>query len=309
MDYSLSALKTIVYFDLFDYPLTMEEIGLFMDRRSSADELDQALLRLKESGLIFSHGKYYSVKNAPSLVKRREAGNELAEHLLTKAFKISSFLYQFPFVRGIGISGSLSKNFADERADIDYFVVTKANRLWIARTLMHLFKKLTFLVGKQHYFCMNYFVDEEALTIQEKNLFTAVEVATLIPVCGNGSMESFFTANAWIDYYYPNYIIDVESRKNSKHSWLKKSLEFLINILPVKKIDDYLLRLTTKRWKRKEDEIRLNIAGRRMGLHTNKHFAKPSPHHLQRNIKDMFEERWNQVKQRMFEVYEVPTRL
>jgi hypothetical protein len=85
----------------------------------------------------------------------------------------------------------LSKNFADERADIDYFVVTKANRLWIARTLMHLFKKLTFLVGKQHYFCMNYFVDEEALTIQEKNLFTAVEVATLIPVCGNGSMESF----------------------------------------------------------------------------------------------------------------------
>jgi len=30
---------------------------------------------------------------------------------------------------------------------------------------------------------------------------------------------------------------------------------------------------------------------------------------LQRNIKDMFEERWNQMKQRMFEVYEVPTRL
>ena len=305
MDKSLSALKVLVYFDLFDYPLTREEIGLFMDRGSSLDELGSVLYRLKESGLVLSHGKYYCLKNPVGLVKRREAGNDLAEHLLAKAFKISSFLYQFPFVRGIGISGSLSKKFADEGADIDYFVITKANHLWIARTLMHLFKKLTFLVGKQHFFCMNYYVDEDALTIQEKNLFTAIEVATLIPVCGNGSMESFFTANTWIDHYYPNYIIDVESRKNSKHSWLKKTIESFIDLFPVQKIDDYLLRLTTKRWKQKEDEARLNISGRRMGLHTNKHFAKPNPLHLQRNIKNMFEEKWNQMKQKMLAAYEV----
>jgi hypothetical protein len=299
IDYSQSALKTLVYFDLFDYPLTREEIGLFMDRKTTPDELTNTLNELKSAGLVTPYGDYYTLKNPASLVSRREAGNQLASELLPTAFRISSFLYHFPFVRGIGISGSLSKNFADEKADIDYFIITKANRLWITRTLMHLFKKLTYLVGKQHFYCMNYYVDEEALSIQERNPFTAIEVATLIPVCGNGSMENFFTANEWIDNYYPNYTIDVESRKNSRHSWLKKSLEFILNILPADKLDNYLLKLTTKRWKRKEEEHLLNSAGRPMGLHTNKHFSKPNPNHLQKQILELYEKRWRETKERL----------
>ena len=34
---------------------------------------------------------------------------------------------------------------------------------------------------------MNYYIDEEALQISDKNIYTAVEVVTLVPVCGNGS--------------------------------------------------------------------------------------------------------------------------
>ena len=299
MDNSLSVLKALVYFDLFDYPLTIEEIGLFMDKKVTADELTQCVNRLKSSGLLITHGKYFNLKNAAAQVKRRENGNEFASHLLPKAFRISSFLYHFPFVRGIGISGSLSKNFADEKADIDYFVITKANRLWITRTLMHLFKKMTYIFGRQHFYCMNYYVDEEGLSIQEKNAFTAIEIATLIPVCGNGSMENFFTANPWIELYYPNYVIDVESRKNSKHSWFKKSAEFLLNVLPADKLDNYLMKLTTKRWKRKEAEHRRNSSGRKMGLHTNKHFSKPNPEHLQRQILELYEKRWKEMRERL----------
>jgi hypothetical protein len=248
--------------------------------------------------LVFAHGKYFNLKNGAAQVTRRETGNEFASRLIPIAYRISSFLYHFPFVRGIGISGSLSKNFADEKADIDYFIITKSNRLWICRTLMHLFKKLTYLFGKQHYYCMNYFVDEEALSIQEKNAFTAIEIATLIPVCGNGSMENFFIANPWIEMYYPNYIIDVESRKSSKHSWLKRTAEFAFNILPANRLDNYLMKLTTRRWKRKEAEHRLNSSGRQMGLHTNKHFSKPNPDHLQKQILEMYEEKWRAMKER-----------
>jgi len=298
MDNSQSALRTLVYFDLFDYPLTQEEIGLFMDRKVTPDELTFVMNQLSEQGLVFPHGEYFSLKNAENLESRRKTGNQLASRLLPIAFRISSFLFHFPFVRGIGISGSLSKNFADENADIDYFIITKANRLWITRTLMHLYKKLTFLVGRQHFYCMNYYIDEEALAIQEKNVYTAVEVATLIPVCGNGSMENFFTANAWIDDYYPNYVIDVESRKNSGHSWFKRSMEFLINIFPANKLDNYLMKITTNRWKRKEAAQMVNYVGRRMGLHTDKHFSKPNPNHLQKQILVMYETRWREIQER-----------
>ncbi len=307
MNNSLSALRALVYFDIFDYPLTGEEIGFFMDKKISPAELSRALEYLVSSGLVKPFSNYYSLRNASTLVKRREAGNLLASSLMPRAFQISSFLYHFPFVRGIGISGSLSKNFANDESDIDYFIVTKANRLWITRTFMHLFKKLTFLAGKQHYFCMNYYVDEEGLAIQERNLFTAVEVATLIPVCGNGSMEGFFEANAWVENYYPNYVIDSESRKNIKHSLIKRSLEFLIDLLPVQWIDNLLMKITTRRWKLKEEEHRLNSCGRRLGLQTNQQFSKPNPEHMQRQILELFDKKYKEMKEKLELVPGIPT--
>src|SRR5262249_18548698 len=152
---------------------------------------------------IYQHGEFYSLNHDHSLVARRIKGNRHARTMLDTAYKVSALLYRFPFVRGIGISGSLSKNFADEKADIDFFIITSKNRLWIARTLMHLFKKLTYLAGRQHWFCMNYYVDEEAMLIEEKNIFTAIELLTLVPVAGNGTLDSFFHVNAWAMDYFP----------------------------------------------------------------------------------------------------------
>jgi predicted nucleotidyltransferase len=140
---------------------------------------------------------------------------------------LAQLLIKFPYVRGIGISGSLSKNFADENSDIDLFIITKKNRLWIARTLMHLFKKLTFLVNKQHYYCMNYYIDEQQLEIVEKNIYTAIEVVTLIPLQGDGAFASFYSANAWTKDYLPNKVMRISSAKPSKRHLLKSCVEFL----------------------------------------------------------------------------------
>src|SRR4051812_43396222 len=103
MNSSQSLLRVLVYFDLFDYPVTREEIGLFMDKCVSGPELDHTLNDLVDSGIVIPYKTYYSLKSPAALVKRREAGNQLADTLLPTALKISSFLYQFPFVRGIGI--------------------------------------------------------------------------------------------------------------------------------------------------------------------------------------------------------------
>ena len=92
MNNSLSALKALVYFDLFDYPLTREEIGLFMDKRVADTDLDSAIAHLTASGLVIQHSNYYCLKNAAGQVSRRETGNELATELLQTAFRISTFL-------------------------------------------------------------------------------------------------------------------------------------------------------------------------------------------------------------------------
>jgi hypothetical protein len=291
-----SIFKVLAYFDLFHYPLSSEEIMIFLDHPVSLQELDEALETMSLGGRVFRHHQFYSLHDDRELALKRMTGNRHAQALLPVAKRLSNFLFRFPFVRGIAISGSLSKNFAGPDADIDYFVITKANRLWLARTFMHFFKKLSFLVGRQHYYCMNYYIDESALEIKEKNIFTAIELITLLPVCGNGTLDLFFKTNAWAESYYPNYGVHVKRPPTSRRDGLlKRTAEFLLDNRLGNLMDNYFLRLTTRRWKQKEQEGRVNMKGGRMGLSTGKHHAKPNPVFFQEKILNMYTDKLNEA--------------
>ncbi|MBC7830028.1 MAG: hypothetical protein H7122_19945 [Chitinophagaceae bacterium] len=288
-------LNVLAYFDIFHYPVSKKEILLYLQSRPRDSEVTSALKRLQADKSVFKHEDFYFLRNDPSVVDERKDNNKRAQTLLKTAYRISSFLFQFPYVRGIGISGSLSKNVADKNADIDFFVITKSNRLWIARTLMHLFKKLTFIVGRQHWFCMNYYIDEEALQISDKNIYTAIEVITLVPVCGNGTIKNFFDANDWAQMYFPNYDLSTDSLKKAKHSFLKKLFEAFFNNSFGERLDNYLMKLTSTRWNRKELQGKLNIKGGRMGLRTSKHFSKPNPAFFQQKILLLYESKLKEI--------------
>src|ERR1700730_12021598 len=101
MQVPFSILKVLVYFDLFDYPLNQEEIGLFINQKVNSDELSRGLNQLIDSGIIFRFKEFYCLKNDPSWVERRKTGNQKAIATLPTAYRISAFLYSFPFVRGV----------------------------------------------------------------------------------------------------------------------------------------------------------------------------------------------------------------
>jgi hypothetical protein len=289
-----SILKTLAYFDIFRYPLRASEIRSFIDLSISEDELADSLNTLLFNKKIFVLDEFYSLQNDASLAERRKEGNKRAADLLTKAEKISTLLFKFPYVRGVAISGSISKNFADEQADIDYFIITKANRLWIARTLLHLYKKNPFLKHRKEYYCMNYFVDEADLVIEEKNIYTATELYTIIPMACNGSMKSLFEANSWSNRYFPN-ISFPPIKEQKKSPWYKKLMETVFNNKLGDWLENYFFGLTTKRWKRKEEEKRLNTKGELMGLKTGKHFSKPNPIFFHDTFMYKYEKRLNEL--------------
>ncbi|PWT75673.1 MAG: hypothetical protein C5B59_08280 [Bacteroidetes bacterium] len=290
-----SILKVLVYFDLFNYPVSEDEIYLFLDKKADREELLCQLRLLVLHEMVYKINEFYSLKPDPSLVKKRLDENNRAQVLLKTARRISRFLYLFPYVRAISISGSLSKNVADEKADIDYFIITQPNRLWIARSIMHFFKKLTFITGHQHWYCMNYYVDEEGLQIEEKNIFTATELVTLMPMRGNGAIQKLIEANEWTKEYFPNTTIKCASC-DPPRSWVKGLGESLFNNSLGQRLENYLMGLTSKRWKKKEDNQKLNIKGNRMGLKTDKHFCKPSPVFFQKKLLESYQTRlheWN----------------
>jgi len=294
-----SILKVLAYFDLFDYPVTTEEILFFMDKEVSLIDLKAELEVLTHKGLLFPDGKFYALRPDPELAIRRIKGNRHADELLKIAARISRQLYLFPYVRGIGISGSLSKHFADEQADIDYFIITRRNRLWIARTLMHLFKKMNYLRNRQNWYCMNYYVDEEALEIKEKNIFTATEMITLLPASGNGGLVRFFDANDWTAHYFPHYRTRQKEAKGPvPSSFVKTTMEKLLDNRWGDRLDDLLQRWTSRRWEKKEQRGDRNKKGNRMSLQNEKHFSRPNPENFQQRVLGRYEIRLKELQLR-----------
>lgn len=292
-----AVIETLAYFNIFHYPLTSGEIRQFLSVKVDENFLQDCLHELQEEKAVFlSHG-FYSIQNNPLLAHRRRQGNQLAEKLLTRALRIGRFLYQFPFVRAVGISGSLSKDYADEKADIDFFIIAKANRLWIARTLMHLYKKLTFLTGRQHFYCMNYYIDESALLLEEKNIFTAIEIKTLLPVSGEQTMKLFFAANNWAGGYLPACNYRRQEKMDPRPSLLKKIMEWMLNGKIGNRLENYFFHLTQNRWKRKFEKGMRNKKGQTMELITGKHFARSNPGAFQEKVLALYEQKLSGLKE------------
>jgi predicted nucleotidyltransferase len=282
-------LASLAYFDIFEYPLNRAEIYQFLPESYSYEVFKNALDRLCRESWVCQFDDLYSLQNKPELVLRRKEGNKRAEVLLRKAEKIAGFLSHFPYVRGVAVSGSLSKHFADKNSDIDFFIITEKNRLWIARTFMHLFKKFTFLFNKQHWFCMNYYIDEEQMQIKEKNIYTAIEVITLIPFRGMEVFRNFYIHNAWTIHCLPNHSAYLLPGQNARTSIFKKLTESFFRNAAGDRIEQYLMRLTANRWAEKTEQRKLNSRGIILGMDTSMHYAKPDPRNFQIKLVDQYE--------------------
>jgi len=289
--------STLLYFDIFSYPLTQEELLLFAGIPDNhSDKALQELNSLVATGMLsYSRGFYFAGSN-DALVDKRLNGNRRAKSRMRAARLYSRIISHFPFVRGVMLSGSISKGYMGKRDDIDYFIVTKPGRLWITRTLLVLFKKV-FLFNSYRNFCINYFVDEDKLHIQEKNRFTATEIAFLMPVYNKDVHNKMLEANRWIKQYYPLFSQNGEYAIE-KDSIVKRFLELLLDNKLGDRLDDYLLNLSRKIIQQKFDSA--NNTSFALSFVIKKNELRYLPNRQQHRIMNrfswkikIFERKWN----------------
>ena len=282
-------LATIAYFNMFDYPLKKNEIFLFLGHNDDFNEFERALNHLTVESVIFKWGEFYSLHNNPSLASRRQLGFDKATIMLKKAEKAARLISAFPFIQGVAVSGSLSKYFADDKTDVDFFIITTSNRLWVARTFLHIFKKFTYLFEMQDLFCMNYFIDEAEPVILEKNIFTATEIATIMPLRGVSAFDTFFKSNNWTRTFLPNKSVYHTPVREPKKTWLRYIIEQVLDNRFGDSLDNYLMKLTAKSWKSKTLSNKRNSKGILMSMHVGKHFSKPNPDVFQKRLLQRYE--------------------
>lgn len=290
-------IRTLLYFDIFSYPLKEEEIYRCLDQEDiCAKDFSQCLHDMRSRGLLYSNREFYMVRPEPAWVDRRLKGNKLAEERLQKAYKVSRFIAKFPFVRGVMLSGSLSKGYMEEESDIDYFIVTRPGRLWIARTTLVLYKKI-FLLNSHKNFCVNYFIDTDHMVIEDKNLFTATEVVFLYPTVGPAIYKNLWEANTWVQQWYPIFPArELNTCQKTPRTWVKRFGEWFLGGWLGEKVDGWCMKRTLRHWKKKfggmdPERFELSLRSREyVSKHHPSNFQQKVLGRLQQKINDFEEE-------------------
>ncbi len=252
-----SILKTLCYFDIFKFPLKEEELYNFLfDIKIEKKEFEKKLNELLKEGLIQSKDGYIYLKGRESIVKIRKFGEKRAKTLLKRGKLLIRIVSSFPFVRAIMISGDISKGVAGKKSDIDYFIIARSKRVFFLRFFLVAFKRF-FLFNSYKYLCPNYIISDKDLEIKEKNIFYAVEIASLLPVYNTFYYDLFLESNSWINTYLPNF------KRNGNKSYpplflkLKYFLEKIFSYSFFDKLEKKLLVLTKNYFEKKyKDNIR-----------------------------------------------------
>lgn len=285
--------KTLSYFKVFSYPLTMEQLYLFYPVKLTFHDFQQLLSHCIAKGIVHEYLGYLSLYPALPSINTRLLSEIAHGKIWKSALRNARLIHRFPFVLSVSISGSCAKGVFPKDADVDFFIITQPGKLWLCRTLLILYKKI-FRANSHRFFCINYLIASDAREIPDKNLFTAIELATLVNITGKEIFTEFEKANSWYRQYLPNHKGPVISEcPDPPKYFVFRWLEQLSPDGLVCKADDFLLRLSHRFRKRKfnkmdKEEFSLN-------LRTLKSVSKHHPRGFQYKVLQRMEEIYKQV--------------
>ncbi len=225
------AIKPILYADIFDYPLTFEEVYKFLEFETTPASLRKLLDDAVARGEIIQVETFYSLAGRPHLATRRRERWAAAQALWPKACHYGRWMASLPFVRMVAVTGSLAvENPRDNVDDIDYLIVTRPGRLWLCRAMIILMVRYGHLRGV--HLCPNYMLTERLLQFEDVNLFVAREILQMVPLYGKQCYLDIRHCNDWVTDYLPQgtslNLDKLNERLPAFYRFFKQSSEFIL---------------------------------------------------------------------------------
>jgi hypothetical protein len=221
---------TLAYADVFDYPLTAEEVRRYLTlTKASCKQVSEVL----SDGTLFARvGPYFTLREREEIIEIRKRRAEIAARLWPKAARYGQIIACLPFVRMVAVTGSLAMDNTEEGKDVDYMIVTAPNRLWICRALSLAVARFAKLEGIS--LCPNYLLTTNALELKERSLYVAHELAQMIPLSGMEIYNEMRRLNDWTDDYLPQASTAPEWPQGvkpvGKRPFMQKVLELLLSL-------------------------------------------------------------------------------
>ncbi len=241
--------NTVRYFDIFEMPVTAVQIWRVLIvsgggsgvrwRGSHIFSLREIREVLENSNwlrerLSYQWG-YWGMKNSMGTKesdKKKWVSNRLRRHAIAQQkWKIVRravwWMGWAPFVKMIGVTGSLSLDNTRPESDLDLLVIVKSGRIWTARILLLMTVQL--LGCRRKYWdqeapdkiCLNHFITDDNLVMAKeiRTLYTAVLYTRLRPVVGLDVYQDWWEENG----YWIRRFLMMPSGQNIESRWLVRT--------------------------------------------------------------------------------------
>lgn len=214
-----SILKTLAYYDTFDYPLTAEEVWRWLYREDgdsaspSPDDVRSGIAELEKEGRVERSGAYVVLAGRQGIVNTRTERMQRSVRLWNRATSTARFLELVPFVKMIAVVNTLAIDNVRPESDIDYLIVVAPGHMWIARMIV---TGIVSLLGYRRHgdkiagrICLSFYVTTEGMDFSKLKSANhdphfAFWTGQAVPLIDDGTYEKFRAANTWVTTNLPH---------------------------------------------------------------------------------------------------------
>lgn len=231
-------LFTLAYYAGQNYALTSFEIWRHLFDFAKVGKSDYLnvvieLKNLRKKRIIKNHKGFWTLfVQDDNIFDRRIARQKSSVREIKKAKKWAWTAFLLPYTRGIFCFGTLGMKRAGSRSDWDILVVLEEGKIWIGRlfvsALFQFFGKRRTDKKIKSRFCLNHFLAQNGLIMQEQNEFTSKEISFSFPIAGRKQFQKYLQLNElWMKKYLPNFEKDKMIHDSSSNEDVFKKIRKL----------------------------------------------------------------------------------
>ena len=196
--------RSVLYAAVFDYPLTLSQLRQTLI--GSAQTPSEIVAALRHSAalakLVHMRDGFIFPAGRSDLIAIRRRREQRSRGFLADHGPLLRLIAALPYVRLLGLSGSVAHLNMENGGDLDIFIVTRGARVWSTAVAVILLAKA---LGRRRTLCANFIVADSSLTVDQPDLFSANQVINLKPLLGDDMYRRLLEANPFVHDFYPNF--------------------------------------------------------------------------------------------------------
>lgn len=226
-----AVLKTVVFFDLFSYPMTGWEIWQYLHLEINLDLLEKIIENMVASGTLSQKDGLYFLPGREDLISIRRQRYNFANYKIKLAKRVTKIFKWLPSVKLVAVSNLIGHHNLRNESDIDIFIVSSPNRLWLTRLfctgLMKITHRRPTKECKRNKMCLSFYAATDGLAMESLRFKPSDPYFDhwflgLYPIYDNDKYLAYLRfKNPWLKEAFPNSLL---LRENFPNDYFSKNL-------------------------------------------------------------------------------------